>query len=297
MTIPERVLEDYRDNGFAVLRGVVDTDLLAELDQHVTWLGHKYPDLRPEDYHHPLMRDDAFWVRTVTDPRLVDVAEAVLGPDLALFTAHYVCKPPRDGRPVLWHQDGAYWNLEPMEALTVWLAVDPSTRANGCLRIIPGSHRIPLFAPESRNDVPNMLRSATAPAVVDEWAAKAGIVDIELAPGDVSIHHPNILHCSKPNTSAMRRCGLDMGFMSTATAISNHGLYLDPILVRGRAVPGVNRYRDRPRYVSGESIEFRGHETWNARLADRPAAAVPDESPLEITHRMIERLKAGTVKR
>ena len=297
MIVPESVLEDYKNDGFAILPGVIDADLLAELDAHVNWLGTKYPDLRPEDYHHPLMRDDAFWVRAVTDDRLVDVAEAVLGRNLALFTAHYVCKPPRDGRPVLWHQDGAYWNLEPMEALTVWLAVDASTRQNGCLRIIPGSHRIPLFQPESRNDVPNMLRSATSPEVVDEWVEKAGIVDIELAPGDVSIHHPNILHCSEPNTSDSRRCGLDMGFMSTSTRISNDGLYLNPILVRGEAVPEVNRYRDHPRYVPGESIPFRGHEEWNARLADGHSAAVSDETPLEITHRMVERLRAGTVKR
>ncbi|GAA2481811.1 phytanoyl-CoA dioxygenase family protein [Winogradskya humida] len=296
MTVPHDVLTAYEEQGFAILRGVIDQELLAELDAHVRWLGTKYPDLPPEDYHHPLMRDDAFWVRAVTDSRLVDVAEAVLGPDLALFTAHYVCKPPYQGRAVLWHQDGAYWNLEPMRALTVWLAVDASTRENGCLRIIPGSHRIPLSKPVSRNDVPNMLQSATQQDLVDEWVAKAGIVDIELQPGDVSIHHPNILHYSEPNTSATRRCGLDMGFMATSTSISNQGLYLNPILVRGETVPGINEYRPWAQYVPGESIPFRGHEQWNVRQARGTRPGDAEETPLQVTHRMIERLKAGTVK-
>ncbi|MFF3404375.1 phytanoyl-CoA dioxygenase family protein [Streptomyces sp. NPDC002659] len=303
MTPLESVIGEYEANGFAVLRGVVDQDLIQEIHTHVDWLARKYPGLRPEDYHHPLMRDDAFWVRTVTDPSLADIAETFLGPGLACFTAHYICKPPHDGRAVLWHQDGAYWKLDPMEALTVWLAVDESTTENGCLRMIPGSHRIPIHPPVARTDTPNMLQSATEPGLVEEWIDRAGVVDIELAPGDVSIHHPNLLHYSEPNTSPKRRCGLDIGYMSTSTRISNDGLYLDPILVRGAPVDGVNRYRSYPRYAVGETVAFHGHDDWNARLTGTSDPhqndSVPgfEESPLDLTHRMMERLRSGTVKR
>ncbi|MGW4887572.1 phytanoyl-CoA dioxygenase family protein [Streptomyces murinus] len=298
----ETVLNEYEKNGFAILRNVLDQDLVAEAREHVAWLGRRYPHLRPEEYHHPLMRNDAFWVRLVTDKRLVDIAELILGPDLACFTSHYVCKPPRDGRPVLWHQDGAYWKLRPMAALTVWAAIDESTTENGCLRIIPGSHELPIHAPAVRTDVANMLYSETREEIVRDWADKAGVVDIELQPGDVSIHHPNILHCSEANTSEKRRCGLDIGYIATSTLVANEGLYLDPVLVRGKAGNAANQYRKWPAYSPDESIAFRGHEEWNARVAEineRGGFAEPslDETPLETTRRMVQRLGEGTVSR
>ncbi|MFE3138185.1 phytanoyl-CoA dioxygenase family protein [Streptomyces scopuliridis] len=298
----EKAAAEYKENGFAIIRNVLDADTIEEARRHVAWLTERYPDLRPEHFHHPLIRDDAFWVRLIGDSRLVDIAEYFLGPDIACFTAHYICKPPKDGQPVLWHQDGAYWNLEPMEALTVWLAVDESTAENGCLRMIPGSHELPLHSPNLRTDTPNMLYSSADDALVAEWIATRGEVEIELAPGDVSIHHPNILHHSEANTSPKRRCGLDIGYMSATTRISNKGLYLDPVLVRGTPVDGLNNYRRYPLYDTSQTIPFAGSESWDARAEGLNAAAgldggaEPAESPLETTQRMIERLKEGTVK-
>lgn len=291
----------YERDGFAIFRNVIDSDLVAEADEHVRWLVAKYPDLRPEHLHHPLMRDDAFWVRLVGDERLLDIAQLFLGPDIALFTAHYICKPAGDGQPVLWHQDGAYWNLEPMDALTLWLAVDQTTPENGCLRMIPGSHRIPLECPELRTDTPNMLFSSASDSLVQKMIDSGEVVEITLNPGDVSIHHPHILHCSGPNTSPNRRCGLDMGFIRPTTRITNSGLYLDPILLRGRATAGVNNYRPWPAYEPGSTIPFRGHDRWNNRMELRNlqggfATRAGGETPIETTLRMIERLQEGTVK-
>lgn len=295
----ETLLSDYERNGFAIIRDVIDSDLLAEANEHIRWLGKRFPDLRPEHYHHPLMRDDAFWVRLVTDDRLLNIAEQVLGKNLACFTSHYICKPPRDGHPVFWHQDGAYWKLTPMDALTVWVAIDESTPENGCLRIIPGSHHMPLDAPEPRTDTPNMLYSSMRQELVDAWVERAGIVDVVLQPGDVSIHHPRIIHASEANRSDKRRCGLDIGYIRTSTSISNKDLYLDPVLVRGEAVPGINRYRRWPEFDEDQSIAFKGREAWNRRVAALNGGGTHQaygEAPIEITRRMINRLKSGTVK-
>lgn len=299
----EKAAAEYAEQGFSIIRNVVPKDLLEEVCAHVEWLTRKYPDLRPEHFHHPLIRNDAFWARVVSDPRLVDIAEFFLGPDVACFTAHYICKPPYNGQPVLWHQDGAYWTLTPMRALTVWLAVDESTAENGCLRMIPGSHVLPLHKPSLRTDTENMLYSASDDGLVREWAEERGIVDIELQPGDVSIHHPNLLHCSEPNTSAKRRCGLDMGYISTSTRIHSDGIYLDPLLVRGTDTAGLNSYRPFPGYQEGETIPFTGQDDWNDKAAALNAALpprtrdLPAESPIETTRHMIDRLRAGTAKR
>jgi ectoine hydroxylase-related dioxygenase (phytanoyl-CoA dioxygenase family) len=303
MNAVARAAAEYVENGFAIIRDVISDDLISEACHHVDWLTSKHPDLRPEHLHHPLIRDDAFWVRLVSDTRLVDIAEHFLGPDVACFTAHYICKPPHDGQPVLWHQDGAYWKLDPMEALTVWLAIDESNIGNGCLRMIPGSHQLPLHEPKPQTKESNMLFSAVDDNVVSEWRDKQGVVNIELRPGDVSIHHPHILHCSEANNSDVRRCGLDIGYISASTRISNDGLYLDPVLVRGRAVAGVNAYRPFPRYTTEDTVSFAGHEVWNANIAKNNSgptlikSSSRGESPVDAARQMIRRLREGTVKR
>lgn len=300
----EQAALDYRTNGYAIIRDVVSKELLGEIGRHVEWLIERYPELRPEHLHHPLIRNDAFWVRMILEPALVDIAEALLGPDVACFTAHYICKPPYDGQAVLWHQDGAYWRLDPLEALTVWLAVDASTTENGCLRIIPKTQNVPIHPPSKRDDVPNLLFSESDQNVVDELIERNGIVDIELSPGDVSIHHPNVLHSSAPNTSAKRRCGLDIGYISTATRILADGVYLDPVLARGKRVPGINEYRPIPEYREGDSISFAGADSWNDRIrplneANRTGAqdARGDTTPIQAAMHMVSRLKEGTVTR
>jgi ectoine hydroxylase-related dioxygenase (phytanoyl-CoA dioxygenase family) len=285
--------EEYDSQGFTIFRNVIDTNLLEEANEHLNFLSKKYHTLRPEHYHHPLIRDDAFWVRFVTDDRLLDIAELFLGPNIANFTAHYISKPPYDGQAVLWHQDGAYWNLTPMEALTLWCAIDPSTPENGCLKVIPGTHKLPLQKLKLRNDVPNMLYSS-ADYEVDTSTA----IDLVLNPGDVSIHNPFIIHGSLGNKSAHRRCGLDMGFIKTSTQISSKDLYLYPLLVRGEAIPGINTYRPWPEFNLENTIPFQGWNEWDEKIKlKNQGYETEGEDPsdvLTVTHHMIDRLKEGT---
>lgn len=258
-----KIKEQYERDGFYIFRNVIDADLLAELNAHAEWLIQRYPDVRPEKLVNSLMLEDAFWTRLATDERLVDIAEIFLGPNLALFASQYVCKPPHDGQVVLWHQDGAYWKLAPMEALTLWVAVDPSTTENGCLRVLPGSHHLALQEFVIRADVPNMLSSSMDTAFIENSLETDKAVDLILAPGDISIHHSHLVHSSEPNTSSQRRCGVAASYMPTSTRITAENLKVRPILVRGKAVPGINEYRTCPLYEPEKSIPFKGWEEWN----------------------------------
>ncbi|MEM6402818.1 MAG: phytanoyl-CoA dioxygenase family protein [Cyanobacteria bacterium P01_D01_bin.116] len=296
------VCEQYEKDGFAIFRNVIDKDLIEEARHHVNWLAKKYPDLRPEHWHHPLMRDDAFWVRLVTDDKLLDIVELFLGCDIACFTSHYICKPPFDGQPVLWHQDGAYWKLQPMEAITLWLAIDESTPENGCLKMIPGSHKLPLQKPELRTKSSNMLFSSINTSFVESLIKTSEVIDVVLQPGDVSIHHPQMIHCSERNTSPKRRCGLDIGYIKSSTHISNRDLYLDPILVRGNPVEGINNYRMLPEYDAQKTISFQGYENWNDKIKQMNITnhcidtKKKDEVVMDIALRMIQRLREGSLK-
>jgi ectoine hydroxylase-related dioxygenase (phytanoyl-CoA dioxygenase family) len=248
---------DYQRDGYVIFRDVIDKALLAEADGHVTWLEGQHPDLRPEQLGHWLVAQDPFWVRLVSDSRLVDIAEKFVGPDIALFASHYISKPPFSGEAVLWHQDGAYWPLEPMEVVTLWLAVDPSTPENGCVRVIPGSHAGRLYDLRPNREVDNVLGSESA-IEIDESQA----VDLVLQPGDVEVHHPNILHSSNANTSPQRRCGLTIRYIPTSTKIvGDEQPFPSAFLLRGEA--GVNKYQTRPQYVEGKHYPFRGSEDWS----------------------------------
>ena len=255
MTETERaeIRARYARDGYVLFPRVLDPELIAEAQAHVEWLQRQHPDLRPEQLGHQLVADDPFWVRLISDDRLLDIAEAFIGPNIALFASHYICKPPHDGQPVLWHQDGSYWPLEPMQVVTLWLAVDDSVPENGCLRVIPGSHHLELQKMRARQDVGNVLGSGMDEGLVDAGRA----VDCVLEAGGVEVHHPNIVHGSEANLSDMRRCGLTIRYIPTSTRITVPD-WPCAFLLRGEAVPGINRYVPRPRFRTGEHMAFRG---------------------------------------
>lgn len=251
--------EQYHRDGYAIYRDVIDADLVAEASDHVDWLLQNNPGLRPEQLHNNLMTHDPFWVRLVADSRLVDVAAEYVGPDVALFASHYISKPPGDGQPVLWHQDGAYWPLEPMEVVTLWLAVDPSTPDNGCMRVIPGTQHMDLQEMKATPGGGNVLGSAMEEDQVDESKA----IDLVLQPGDVSVHHPNIVHGSNANTSTVRRCGLTIRYIpSTTRILTDDPPWPSAFLLRGQAVEGINEYLPWPPYVEGQHMPFAGSDGW-----------------------------------
>ncbi|HYD82773.1 MAG TPA: phytanoyl-CoA dioxygenase family protein, partial [Opitutus sp.] len=104
-------------------------------------LGDLPGDQRPEamdvpHFMHPELLTWAF------DDAILNLVEPIVGPDIALFSTHFICKPKGNGRRVPWHEDSAYWNgkITPMEVCTVWLAIDPSRRENGCMMVIPRTH-------------------------------------------------------------------------------------------------------------------------------------------------------------
>lgn len=252
--------QEYNENGYVIVRNAIDTNLAQETAEHVHWLRKKFPDTRPEQFHHEMLVNDPFMHRLVGDDRLLDIVEKFIGPNIALFAAHYIAKPPKHGQEVLWHQDGSYWPLEPMEVTTIWLAATESTRENGCLRVLPGTQNNKLLSRAELQDVDNgknVLASGIHPSQIDD----SNVVDLELQPGDVSIHNPKIIHGSKPNTSDKWRIGLTLRYIPTTTWVKNEDH--SNILLRGEKVEGVNNlYADRPVYHEGEHMPFSGVDAY-----------------------------------
>jgi ectoine hydroxylase-related dioxygenase (phytanoyl-CoA dioxygenase family) len=129
-----------------------------------------------------------------------------------------------------------------MDVITIWFAVTQSVRANGCVRMIPGSHRLGLQKHSSKRDENHILNQVD-PAVLDE----SETIDIELEPGDISVHHPLLLHGSKPNTSTRWRRGGSIQYIPATTRITRDWPCV--FLFRGAPVEGINTYRPFPKYV------------------------------------------------
>lgn len=172
---------------------------------------------RPEHMDVPHLTDPALF-EWLLDADVLDLVESLIGPDIALFSSHFICKPAGDGKPVPWHQDAHFWRdtIAPAgDAITVWLAIDPSTVENGCLRVIPGSH---LAAVEHQGNADSFFNQETS---VDESLA----VDVELERGACSVHAAMLVHGSPPNRSSLRRCGYTMRYMPTTVRFLKGGAH------------------------------------------------------------------------
>ena len=251
------ITDQYDESGYVIIKNVLDNSLVEEARQHVDWLLSKHPGTRPEHLHHTLLADDPFWVRLVSDPRLLDIAEQFIGSNIALFASHYICKPPKDGQAVLWHQDGSYWPLKPMSVITLWVALDPSLPENGCMKVIPKTHTMELQDLHERSDIPNVLASSMDESQIDISQS----VNLILDPGDVSIHHPNIVHGSEANNSDIWRRGLTIRYIPTTTEVTDKS-WPCVMLLRGEDVKGINTYVPFPEYREGDHMPFEGSENW-----------------------------------
>jgi len=243
----------YNSDGFVIVKNVLPADLVDEVGHHVDWLQKKYPKIPTEHLHHQIMRNDPFWVRVVSDPRLLRIAQAFLGNDIALFSSHYFCKLPKTGLPVLWHQDGSYWPLRPVTVITLWLAVDDSDTENGCMRVVRGTHTSTIKELKRDMATKNVLGFSTHEGHEVE---PSHIVDLVLKRGDVSVHHPNIIHASEANTSTRRRCGLTIRYIPPSTECTD--VQQPVMMLQGQEVPGINNYRSWPRYRPGYDWTFKG---------------------------------------
>ena len=183
---------------------------------------------------------------------VLDKVESLLGPDIMCWSTSFFLKNPGDKKFVSWHQDALYWGLEGDKMVTAWIALTPSNINNGCLRVVPGSHLTVLEHHDTKDGSNLLTRGQEISAEVDETQA----VDIQLLPGQFSLHHELMVHGSKDNRSNDRRMGLAVRYI--------HPSAKQIVESRDTAtlVRGVDRYghfdpEPRPRYdMDPEAVAF-----------------------------------------
>ena len=194
-----------------------------------------------------------------SDPRVLDVVEQILGPDILVYNVTYIIKEARSPSHVTWHQDLTYWGLDSDAQVSMWLALSDASEASGCMRVIPGSHIAGRLEHEvNETDHDNVLYRGQSVRGVDESAA----VVCDLRPGQASFHHGWLLHQSGPNQSGDRRIGLNVQYIAPhvrqlkqpgysawlVRGEDRHGHYAEEILARTDLDPAaLERHRAQQR--------------------------------------------------
>ena len=147
----------------------------------------------------------------IRHPRILDAVEDVLGPDILCWSSSFFIKEPHDPGFVSWHQDSTYWGLSSPDVTTVWLAFTPANDVNGCMKFVPGTHKLQVAHRDTFNKDNLLTRGQEIAVEVDEDEA----VLAELKPGQASLHHVLLFHGSAPNRSSDRRIGFAIRYVPT----------------------------------------------------------------------------------
>lgn len=202
----------YHENGFLIPDFRFSEATLEAIRSAHRQLIERYPAFA--DYCPALLPFDSGFVEFARNKDILDMVAQLIGDDIALWNSSFFAKPARVGSRTPWHQDGQYWAMRPLATCTVWIAVDDSTTENGCLRVIPGSHKDKALRPHRINDGPGLaLDQELPPAEFDE----SGAVDIVMEAGQVSLHDVYLVHGSEPNHSDRPRRGMTLRFMPTSS--------------------------------------------------------------------------------
>lgn len=250
-------IDRYQTHGYVVPAFALPPPRVAALQQALDELLRRNPGVRPEKLvsaHIERATGDngegvkgvADFLALAQDGAIVELVSGVLGDDVILWGAHVFCKPAGEGYETPWHQDGHYWPIRPLATCTVWVAIEDSLADNGCLRVVPGSHRARVLHEHLHEDRSDLtLNQRLAAGAFDEREA----VDVELRAGQMSLHDVYMIHGANPNRSARRRTGVALRYMP-ATSLFDRSL---------RPVDG----------QSGVPVNFAARPLWLVRGSDR----------------------------
>lgn len=186
--IPAETIADYREELEAIETRWRDADLPLPLNTYLR-----------VNAHIVLPMVD----RIARDPRVLDLVEPILGPDIMVYSGEFFIKEPRTRHIVSMHQDLTYWGLGAIDGLvTAWIPLSPATRASGCMDFVRGSHKNAILDHEDTFAEDNLLSRGQEVTVE---VAEADKTAIELQPGQISLHHGLTIHGSGPNISNDRR--------------------------------------------------------------------------------------------
>jgi hypothetical protein len=210
----------YKELGYCLFERFLTDDALVECRNSVqAMLDELRSEHAPEGIIGAHQRGADWILRLASQAPLLDLIECHVGPNIVLWTSHLVCKPPRTGKAIPWHQDAPYWNVSGRLAGGVWIPFDDVGRDNAAMTVLPGWHQRGTL-PRLRNEAElfsEEIDPVALPADVDRQEKVYG-----LQAGALAVHDPMLPHHSLPNTSPRPRRVLTLRYMNAEGAMGEN---------------------------------------------------------------------------
>lgn len=177
-----------------------------------------------------------------TAPGILDLVQAIIGPDILCWASAILSKPAHEPRRVPWHQDAPFWHLSPTRTVTVWLAIDDADAENAAMQFIPGTHTKGAIKMKQAGSDAVFHRQTDLPDDIGAHFTNC------LRAGQASLHADMLVHGSPPNTSDRRRCGLTLRYCPPEVRITDDewAQGVEAILCRGEDTTGRWQHHPRP---------------------------------------------------
>lgn len=241
-------LDAYRRDGFVVCHlPLFEPARLAALEEIAEQYRQEVADgRRPADLNVPHFSDPRLFDWLMSAP-VLDLVEPLLGPDIALWTSQFFCKAPGTGQAIGWHADGHYWRgyIDPVEVVSVWLALDPTDAGNGGMQVVRGSHHRRDLRYVARGGDDNPFFPITVAA---DQVDPRDVVTIELARGEFVMFDAWLVHGSEANRSQRPRRGFSMRYMPATNRFHPAGRSGAAGLAKEWLAPVIGALRGRPVY-------------------------------------------------
>ena len=238
----------YEKHGYTIFEHFLTDEALHECRQDLDrMLSRLHATCTPEEMICAHQLGERWIWDLGTEPKLLNMIERQIGPNIVFWSSHALAKPPRTGIEVRWHQDAPYWNVVGRMPGAVWIPLDDVDEENGTMSILPDWHtkgQLPRLIVED-GDKP-LFREEIDPKDLPDDADQRKVT-YRLEAGQMATHHTMLPHCSTPNRSDRWRRIISMRYVA-ADAQLGEKVYkdfrtLEPFdraffLVRGEDIKG-----------------------------------------------------------
>ena len=196
-------LKQYEDEGFVSPINIFSKDKAKEIRNEIEIIENDMPEELDNSGRYNAHLISPLLDEVTHDTKILDAVQSLIGENILICGTTLFIKNPNEKGFVSYHQDAKYIGLEPLNWVTAWVAITDSNEKNGCMRMWSGSHKDNLKEHDEKFNNGNLLtRGQTVKNV-----PKDETTPLILEAGQMSLHHPTVVHGSELNKSNDRRIG------------------------------------------------------------------------------------------
>lgn len=257
MTLTDEQLEQYQREGYVVVDDVLSPDEIERVKDRIQdYVTGKREETQFERMLEPTLADGTAKFRGDGEPvrkfeglgmvredqvfhdiafhdGIVEVVEQLQGPNLKLLRSAAMLKPPQVGSEKKFHQDAAYYPIQPRDHVTVWVALDEATPANGCMQVVPGAHTDGLLGHKAQEYETDITITETDYEPEDA-------IELPMEPGDVLFQHCLLPHFTAGNDTDDWRRACIVAYMRARSRFTSEDppAWVDSLHITGEQFPG-----------------------------------------------------------